>query len=481
MNSGFPPFVKILCTLGPASSSPEVIRNLLVAGANAFRVNFSHGTQESNGELIRLVRSIAGELNLFVPIVMDLQGPKIRVGKFQEGAVTLKKDAPFVITTEQVAGDVTQVSTTYTNLPHDVKPQDHLYLDDGLIRLVVESTDGVRILCRVVEGGELKNNKGINLIGSTIRLPALTDKDKADLQFGCRAGVDYVALSFVRSPDDLKEARSIMDRLQSRAWLVAKIERPEALDVLDDIIVACDGIMIARGDLGVELPPEEIPVLQKDIIRRVSVHSKLVITATQMMESMVSRPRPTRAEASDVANAVLDGTDVVMLSAETASGAYPVQTVEVMRRVIKRVEQSLFWRDAVHGIEFTASAQTVPGIIGESAAKLAKRHPAKCVATFTLSGATGRIMSSRRPGKPIYCFSPNQRVLRQLSLHWGIEGAACPVFDTTEEMIHYLEEGLLARGKVERDDLVVFVSGSPVGQTTRTNFLKLHRIGERDF
>jgi pyruvate kinase len=470
---------KIVCTLGPASLRPDVLEKLLMAGMDVARLNFSHGSHAQHTEAMSMLRTASLKVRKAVGILGDLQGPKIRTGKLVKGQVELKPGATFFITTEEsVPGTEEIVSTTYPFLASDVNVGDRILLDDGLLELRVVETDKKQRVCtEVVHGGILKNHKGINLPGVALRAGALTPKDREDLLFGIKVGVDFVALSFVRQPSDLDQARAAMSEAGRQVPIIAKLEKPEAIARLDAILDKADGVMVARGDLGVELPPEEVPAIQKDIVRRANLRGLPVIVATQMLNSMITHPRPTRAEASDVANAVYDGADALMLSGETASGSFPVESVQMMDRIILAAESAARTHgkvpERIGGVTFPAS---FPDIIAGVSCDAAKAAGAVVIAAFTLSGFTARLLSHYRPAVPIVAFSPNQEVRRKLSLLWGVVPRVLEPVDGTEEMVRRVEEELLSRGLAQRGDRVVIVYGAPVGQPGKINSMRLHEI-----
>ncbi|HEU5199575.1 MAG TPA: pyruvate kinase [Ktedonobacterales bacterium] len=487
------PSTKIVCTIGPASRSKEVLEQLILAGMNVARLNFSHGTHEEHAEVIARIRALSTEIRQPVAILQDLQGPKIRTGELREHQpVTLSVGAAFILTTRPIIGDASQVSTTYQNLPQDVKPGDHILLADGLLELEVTDTSPTDVYCRVLHGGALGEHKGINLPGVAVSAAALTEKDKDDLRFGVSQGVDFVALSFVRAPADLQAARDIIAEMNGAASskqpdsgghtttrerakgppLIAKLERPEAIAHLDAILEAADGVMVARGDLGVELAPEKVPLIQKQIITRANEYGIPVITATQMLESMVSQPRPTRAETSDVANAILDGTDAVMLSEETASGHYPVEAVRMMVRIAQTTEPAckLAPRTLRH------SRPTLGHAVSKAAHLLAQEAAAQAIVVFTRSGRTGYLISKERPHVPIIAYTPFEQVYRQLVLWWGITPHLIPLMTNFEEMIAQVSTQIAAEGLVPQGEKVVIIGGMPVSGSARTNFIKLHQI-----
>ena len=471
---------KIVCTLGPASTTQEMLERLLLAGMDVARLNFSHGSHEQHAEVVQRLRAASLKVRKAVGILGDLQGPKIRTGRFTTGSTELKEGAEFSITTdESVAGNDEIVSTTYPHLAADVNPGDRILLDDGLLELKVLTTDKKQLVrTEVVHGGTLKNNKGINLPGVALRAEALTPKDREDLIFGLKIGIDYVALSFVRQPSDLDSARAAMAEAGRTVPIISKLEKPEAIARLDAILAKTDGVMVARGDLGVEIPPEEVPAVQKDIIRRCNARGLPVIVATQMLNSMIDHPRPTRAEASDVANAVLDNADAVMLSGESASGRYPIESVEMMDRIIRSAESSVRVRgeQPVGKSMPLEPTSSFPDAIARVACDAAEVSGASLIVNFTQSGKTAQLLSHYRPTVPIVAFSPNQEVRRRLTLMWGVVPRVLEPLVETEAMIKRVEEELLTRGLADHGDRVVVIYGSPVGQPGHTNSLRLHQI-----
>ncbi len=468
---------KIVCTLGPSSLTQEMLERLLTAGMDVARLNFSHGSHDQHAETIERLRAASLKVRKAVGIVGDLQGPKIRTGRVEK-ALELKEGSELTLTTdESVQGKENIVSTNYVHLASDVNPGDRILLDDGLLELRVRSTDKKStVQTEVITGGVLKSNKGINLPGVALRGDPLTPKDVQDLVFGIQAGIDFVALSFVRQPKDIDQAREAMGQAGRKVPIIAKLEKPEALARLDAILDKTDGVMIARGDLGVEIPPEEVPAIQKDIIRRANGRGLPVIVATQMLNSMISHPRPTRAEASDVANAVFDGTDALMLSGETASGKYPVQSVQMMDRIILASESSA----RSHAVPQIAEPLKIPALFPDVvcgiACRAARETGAALIAAFTLSGTTARLLSRYRPQVPIIAFSPNQEVRRQLALVWGVVPRVLEPIQETEAMVRRVEEELLSRGLANKGDRVVIVFGAPIGQPGKINSLRLHQI-----
>ena len=451
---------KILVTLGPASRQPSVIESLLRAGANAVRINMSHGTREEQAEYIQLARSAAKSLNRPVAILVDLSGPKIRTRQLTDGKpVELKTGSLFTLTTLDIRGDETRVATNYPDLPRVVEPGTRLLLDDGAIALVVESTTKTDVVCRVINGGVLGERKGINLPGVSLPIDSMTPKDIEDLHWAVEQKVDYIALSFVRRAEDCSRAKTLINEAGGRSPLVAKIEKAEAIDRLDEIIATADAVMVARGDLGVETSVEEVPVYQKRIIEKAVHAGKMVITATQMLQSMVNNPRPTRAEASDVANAVWDGTDAVMLSNETASGQYPVQSVETMCRIIEKAEAG---QEPDHDrVMKWAGRQSgrVSRALCEAAVFAAEEMRTHITGVLTESGLMARRLSSLRPQQRIIAMTNSHEVQNELALIWGVETLLVPHVKTTEEMLRAGEKALLEGGAVEKGEMIVLMAG----------------------
>ncbi|MEP6921566.1 MAG: pyruvate kinase [bacterium] len=451
---------KILATLGPASREPEVIEALILAGANGVRINMSHGTHEEKAEDIKRARAAALKLKRPLAVLVDLSGPKIRTRTLKDGMpVTLQADASFVLTTREVEGNEKEVATNYPDLPRVVKAGDRLLLDDGAIALVVESTSETDVVCRVINGGVLGERKGINLPGISLPIASLTEKDIDDLNWAVKQDVDYIALSFVRTADDCVQAKALINKAGGRAPLVAKIEKAEAIAHLDEIIAAADGIMVARGDLGVETSVELVPVYQKRIIEKSVSAGKLVITATQMLQSMVTSPRPTRAEASDVANAVWDGTDALMLSNETAAGQYPVAAVETMCRIIESAEAGR--EPDSNKVAKWAGRQSgrVSRALCEAAAFAAEEMGTNVTAVLTESGLMARRLSALRPEQRIVALTHTRNVQNELALIWGVESLIAPLGDSTEEMLKSGEKALLEAGAVEQGEMIVVMAG----------------------
>jgi pyruvate kinase len=469
---------KIVATIGPASNSREMLEKLVSAGMNVARLNFSHGNYETHAEAIRNIRSIARMLNRPVGILLDLQGPKIRVGKLENGEpVRLKRNADFAITNRAMPGSAQMVSTTYENLPEDVQSGDTILLDDGLIRLRVESKNKDTVFCKVRNGGFLKENKGINLPGVNVSAPSLTAKDVRDVNFGIKNGVDYFALSFVRTADDLETIKSIMKKQGVAIPVIAKIEKPEAVENLDAILGAADGIMVARGDLGVEMQPELVPIIQKKIIAATIRKNKPVITATQMLETMSVNPIPTRAEASDVANAIFDSTDAVMLSGETASGKYPVKAVQMMVKIAHQAENSPFLKVNLH--HETDPVDPVTHAVAQSAVNILQEVNARCIIAFSVSGSTSKQISKQRPSKPVYAFTSRMATYHRLSLLWGITPMFIADIENAARLVEASESLLIGKNAVQKGDLVVLVIGMGL-KSGSTNIIKLHRVGYDD-
>jgi pyruvate kinase len=452
-----------------------MVNALVEAGMDVARLNFSHGDyadHESNYKLVRAASDLTGHA---VGIMADLQGPKIRLGRFADGPTFWAVGDTVRITVEDFEGTPNRVSTTYKRLAEDATRGDRVLVDDGNIGLVVESIDGNDVICTVTEGGKVSNNKGMSLPGMNVSAPALSEKDIEDLEFALRLGVDLVALSFVRSPSDIELVHEVMDRVGRRVPVIAKLEKPEAIDNLEAVVLAFDAIMVARGDLGVELPLEEVPLVQKRAIQMARENAKPVIVATQMLESMIENSRPTRAEASDVANAVLDGADAVMLSGETSVGKYPLEAVRTMARIVTAVEQN-----STAAPPLAHVPRTKRGVISYAARDIGERLDAKALVAFTQSGDTLRRLARLHTPLPLLAFTPLPEVRSQLALTWGTETFIVPHIMTTDGMIRQVDESLLALGRYKRGDLVVIVAGAPPGTVGSTNLIHVHRIGEDD-
>ncbi|APZ34578.1 pyruvate kinase [Microbacterium aurum] len=465
---------KIVATLGPATESYEMIRAIIDAGVDVTRMNLSHGSYAEHEIRFANVRKAADDAGRAVAILVDLQGPKIRLGKFSDGPHDLAVGETFRITTEDVVGTRDLVGTTFKGLAGDVSPGDFLLIDDGKVRVQVESVDGPVVTTNVVVAGTVSNNKGINLPGVAVSVPALSEKDESDLRWGLRAGADLIALSFVRDAADVTRVHEIMAEEGRKVPVIAKIEKPQAVDNLEEIIDAFDGIMVARGDLAVELPLEVVPIVQKEAVELCRRMAKPVIVATQMLESMIHSPVPTRAEASDVANAVLDGTDAVMLSGETSVGEYPVITVQTMARIVESTED--------HGLErirpISAKPRTQGGIITLAANEVAEFVGAKFICIFTESGDTARRMSRLRPGIPMMAFAVDPAIRRRMALTWGVQSTLVEHVAHTDLMFIQVDEFFLGQGLAKEGDKVVVISGSPPGIIGSTNDIRVHKIGD---
>lgn len=476
---------KILCTVGPAVADPEKLRQLLIAGADAFRLNFSHGSEEAHARYVRWIREAEGHVGRFTPIVVDLPGPKLRVGMLPEGAVELRAGERVLLvdTAHQkgiaLGGRRVVIPVEYPTVAHDLKPGNVVLLDDGKMRLQVTGRVGKAVEAVVTVGGVLHSRKGINVPGVRTSLPNLTERDRAGIRFAVQYGCEYVAVSFVRSAEDILAVRELLREGGSHAWVIAKIEKPEALSNVESIVNAADGIMIARGDLGVEIPAVQVPLVQKRLINLANARAKLVITATQMLESMIQNPMPTRAEASDVANAVLDGTDVVMLSAETSVGAYPVEAVMYMRSICQEAEQAL----AVHPevvrslVEDRATPeQLTTDAIAAAAAAIAAERRVQGIVSLTLSGETVRLISKRRPPTPILAVTQSPMVARGVSLLWGTTGVLLERVGSTDETIEEVKQALRRKGYFAPGERVVITIGRPLVARSRTNMLSIEVV-----
>jgi pyruvate kinase len=465
---------KIVATLGPSTDSEQILRRLFEAGVDVFRLNASHGTQDDHARRIKAVRTMAREFKVHSGILLDLQGPKIRLGTFKNGPHFLADKSIFTITTEAVEGTADIASTTYPEFARDVKPGDPVLLADGTVQLRVLATDGVAVRCEVLSGGAISDRKGINLPGVHISTPSLSKKDVADAHFGVEQDVDFFALSFVRQARDVLRLRHLLDDSDAKQPIIAKIEKPEGWENLDSILEECDGLMVARGDLGVEMALEKVPAIQKAMIHKARKRGKFVITATQMLESMIEHPLPTRAEVSDVANAIYDGTSAIMLSAETSAGKFPVEAVSVMGRIACETEFAL--RDKGFPDVWQSEKMSIPEIIADAAYHSARSAGVTCLAVGTTSGATARLLARYRPPVPVYAFTSDENAARQLSVVYGVESILSPAFESTDRMLQEMESVLVESRRVQPGDSIVFVAGQPVGLRGSTNMLKLHRI-----
>ncbi len=470
--AGPPRRTKIVATLGTASEHEQVLRAMLEAGVDVVRLNLSHGTHAQHAANARRARDLSAAMGRPLALLLDLQGPKIRTGSLQRGEpVVLADNASFTITTEQAEGTAARVSTTFQSLPEDAKPGNRILLDDGHIELHIDKIQGRDVQCSVVHGGMLGEHKGINLPGVAVSAPALTSKDAEDLRFGLDLGVDVVALSFVRRASDATPVREIIRTAGKWTPIIAKLEKPEAMEHLTSILAAFDGVMVARGDLGVELPPERVPMLQKQIIARARRQGKLVITATQMLESMTQNPRPTRAEASDVANAICDGTDALMLSAETATGKYTAESVAMMDRIARQTEAGI-----PQATVYQRNQPSYAHAVTHAGCSLAQEVRAAALVVFTHSGTSGHLVSAWRSAVPTYAYTPEATTYRNLAMWWGIEPVLMPFQGTTDTMLPLVTHDLIARGAVRSGDVVIFIGSAPLLVRGRTNFIKLQTV-----
>jgi len=468
---------KIVCTIGPASESVDVLRKLVLAGMDVMRLNFSHGDYEEHGRRIRNLRQVCAETGRTVAVLLDTKGPEIRTGTFRTETIDLKEGDTVTLTTEPIVGDAARFSVTYEGLPRDVHIGSTILIDDGLIELRVENVRGTEIDCRVLNGGTIKGKRGVNVPGVKTTFPILSEKDRQDILWGIEQGVDFIAASFVRRASDVLEIRQLLeDRGASHIQIIAKIENREGVENLDEILEVSDGLMVARGDLGVEIPVEEVPLVQKTMIRKCNLVGKPVITATQMLDSMQRNPRPTRAEASDVANAIFDGTSATMLSGETAQGKYPVESVRTMARIIERAEAALEYREQFLRMA-EARQTTVTDVIGQAVANAALELDASAIIAATETGYTARMVAKYRPKAPVIAITPSEQVMRRLCLVWGV----CPVkgemVDSTDRLFEMAVDTALAKKLVRPGDTVVIAAGLPVGRSGTTNMMKVHQIG----
>jgi pyruvate kinase len=473
---------KILATLGPASGSEEMIHRLLTSGVDAFRLNFSHGKHEDHAKLIHIIRDVATELGRYIPIVADIQGPKLRIGDV-DGVIHLESGQPFLISTEPRLGNAREVSTPFKPLPQEVSVGHRILINDGLVELVVTSVDDKQVQTRVIHGGPISSKKGMNFPDSELTIPAITEKDRKDVKFAVEQGLDYIAASFVRRKSDVVDLRELLheaggDDLQ----VISKLEKPQAIDNLDEILEVSDGVMVARGDLGVELPPEAVPIIQKKILARASRFGRFAITATQMLESMTTNSRPTRAEASDVANAIFDGSDAVMLSAETASGRYPVEAVQMMARIVHAAEaNSTLVTHEWEREPFRKNSETdeFTDALAGAANYAAEQLEAKYVVVFTQTGFAARLMSKFRPPMPIIALTPSSWVARRMNLLWGVQPFVLrETGEFHEQIVERVDQFLLEKDIVRPGDRLVILMGSPIYQRAKTNLLRVHRVRE---
>ena len=465
---------KIVCTMGPAVESPEKAAELIAAGMNVARLNLSHGGYEEHQHRLDLIRKAAANAGRPIAILVDLQGPKIRLGRFENGPHELKRGDTFTITTEEISGTKDRVGTTYKGLPGDCKKGDRILIDDGKVTVEVIEVKGNDVVTTVIEPGPVSNNKGINLPGVAVSVPAMSEKDIDDLRWGLKAGADFIALSFVRSAKDIEDVHRIMDEVGIRLPVIAKIEKPQAVDNLEEIVEAFDGIMVARGDLGVEMPIEDIPLVQKRCVILAREYAKPVIVATQMLDSMITNSRPTRAEATDCANAVLDGADALMLSGETSVGSFAIEAVQTMARIIEKTEQ-----EALHLIPtLQHNPKTKGGAITKAATEVGLTIGAKVLAAFTKTGDSARRMSRLRSPIPILALTPDSATFNQMSLTWGVEPLLTPLVTTTDEMVKQVDAILLETKRVDKGEQIMIVAGSPPGIPGSTNAMRVHRVGD---
>lgn len=467
---------KIVCTIGPASESLANIKKLMLAGMNVARLNFSHGNYEEHGKRIQTIRQASAQLQCTVAILLDTKGPEIRIGKLHAESIDLVQDEFVTLTTENIIGDKDRISVTYSNLPRDVKMGSTILIDDGLIGLTVVDIQGTEMKCKIVNGGTIKGNKGVNVPAVNISLPGITDKDANDIRFGMEQGIDFIAASFVRKAQDILEIRELLEKHHAKhIQIIAKIENQEGVDNLDEILEVCDGLMVARGDLGVEIPAEEVPLVQKRMIEKGNMAGKPVITATQMLDSMQRNPRPTRAEASDVANAIFDGTDAIMLSGETAVGKYPVESVLTMSRIAEKAESALAYPELLVK-QSLRQPSTVTDAISQSVANTALDLKAKAIISATQTGYTARMVSKYRPQAPIIAVTPSEQVMRSLSLVWGVTPVKGDRASSTDEMFEVAIKGGVQTGIVTANDLVVITAGVPRSAAGSTNLVKVSLI-----
>ncbi|ACB84146.1 pyruvate kinase [Natranaerobius thermophilus] len=465
---------KIVATIGPACENKESLARMAQNGMDVCRLNFSHGEHQEHLDRINLIREVYQELKFPPAILLDTRGPEIRLGTFENGEVDLEKGQEFTLSTEEIEGDTTRVHVNYPQVTSDISPGDKVLLDDGLIELLVNEVTETEVKTVVNNDGTIKDNKGVNLPGVTLSLPAMTDKDQQDILFGIENQVDFIAASFIRKPEDVLEIRKFLEEHGSDIPVISKIENKEGVENLERILEVSDGLMVARGDLGVDIPPEEVPLVQKRMINRCNDEGKPVITATQMLESMTENPRPTRAEASDVANAIIDGTDAVMLSGETAAGAYPVESVSTMANIAKSTERELSRKPQ----EVTAKDTGMTEAIGYSTCQIAGQLEANAILTATQSGYTARMVAKYKPKAPIVAVTPIEKVARRLSLSWGVYPITCDPSETTDEMFQEAIQTALITQYISEGDLIVITAGIPVGVSGTTNLIRVHTVGE---
>ena len=468
---------RIVCTLGPSSNSYETVKALALAGMNVARFNFSHGTQESHLETFRVVSRVRSELHMPIATLLDTKGPEIRLKTFANGPVILKEGGQFTLTTREVPGDESIVSITHMNLPHDLGQQTRILIDDGLVELHVESKSDTDIITRVVSGGQISDRKGVNVPGVRFSMPYISEKDKDDVLFGIRSGFDYIAASFVRGAEDVQALRQLLDENGGEhVRIIAKIENADGVAHIDEIIEASDAVMIARGDMGVEIPFEEIPIIQKRMIKAATMAGRQVITATQMLESMVHNPRPTRAEITDVANAIYDGTSATMLSGETASGKYPVEAVKTMARIAERAENDIDYRKRFLERSMAESSETITDAISHATCLIALNMHAAAIVTVTKSGTTAKMISRFRPNMPIIACTPDASTYRQLSLSWGVTPVLIGEERITDVLFEHAVDASVDTGIISKGDLVVLTAGVPLSISGTTNLIKVVHV-----
>ena len=464
---------RVIATLGPACCSPEMIQKLIQAGTDVFRLNASHAGAGTLEEYVNAIRDASGRCGVYTGVLLDLQGPKIRLGAFEKGSATLREGESFRITTEQVVGTDEQSSTTYRDFGKDVRVGEKVLLADGAVELVVLSNDGTTAECKIIRGGTVSNHQGINLPGTALSAPSMTEKDRRDLQEGVRLKVDMIALSFVRRADDILRLRRELERQGARLPIIAKIERAEAWQSIDEVLQAADGAMVARGDLGVEMSMGIVPHIQKTVIDKSIQYNRFVITATQMLESMIESAVPTRAEVSDISNAIYDGTDAVMLSAETAKGKYPVQAVKVMGEIAEMAELHAPER---HPRVVNKSLVNYNEVVADLTYRAARIGQVKAIAVFTETGHTAHLIAAQRPDLPVFAFTPNKSIACQLSVWHGVTALISPPLQSVEEMVEYMDQNLVSRNWMERGETILLAAGDRVGQSGTTNMLKIHTV-----
>jgi len=469
---------KIVCTIGPATSSPEALRHLILSGMDVARLNFSHGSHAQHAEVIQSLREISRELNIPLALLQDLSGPKVRVGKIVGEGVTLRPGAEITLTRDDVPGDENEINLPVPEIFEAVRVGTHLMLDDGLLELKVKSKRANALICEVVVGGLLTSHKGVNVPGVSLPIAAVTDKDLEDLKFGIAQKVDFVAASFVRTASDIAVLRGVCEAARAKIPIIAKIEKHEAIHNIDSIMEVVDGIMVARGDLGVEVPIDEVPVIQKMLIHKSNRAGKPVITATQMLDSMIRNPRPTRAEVTDVANAIFDGTDALMLSGETAVGLYPFETVRMMAKIATHTEASLDYAKILEEKMGLDTGKSITGAIGQATCDIAQDLGCSAILTASASGRTARVVSRYRPKAPIICATDRPETYSRLALIWGVHPIMVKIADDSDSMMQACIDAAEQSGMVKADDIIVLTGGVPVGLPGSTNFIKIHRIGQ---